>query len=91
MATKIGISLSEFWRITPYELFLCVEAYSEIRKERMQELVIQAYYTEAFARMKKLPKLKDLLKEKKKQSSEQMLETVKRLNAMLGGEVIGDN
>ena len=32
--------------------------------------------------MKKLPKLKDLLKEKKKQSNEEMLEAVKRLNAM---------
>ena len=54
-----------------------------------KELIIQAYYTEAFARMKKLPKLKDLLKEKKKQSNEEMLEAVKRLNAMMGGEVIG--
>lgn len=41
--------------------------------------------------MKKLPKLKDLLKEKKKQSNEEMLEAVKRLNAMMGGEVIGNS
>ena len=37
--------------------------------------------------MKKLPKLKDLLKEKKEQTDEEMLEVVKKLNAMMGGGV----
>ena len=88
IATRIGISLSDFWEMTPYELTICMESYADKEKERSKELIIQAYYTEAFARMKKLPKLKDLLKEKKKQSNEEMLEAVKRLNAMMGGEVI---
>ena len=89
MATRIGISIKEFWDMTPYELFICMESYSEVEKENSKKLIVQAYYTEAFARMKKLPKLKDLLKEKKKQSNAEMLEAVKRLNAMMGGEVIG--
>ena len=65
MSFKMGISLSEFWRMTPYEFFLCIESYAEVEEERSKQLIAQAYYTEVFARMKKLPKLKDLLKDKK--------------------------
>lgn len=90
MAFRMGISLSEFWRMTPYEFFLCIESYAEVEEERSKQLIIQAYYTEAFARMKKLPRLKDLLKDKKKkQTTDEMLETVKKLNAMFGGEING--
>lgn len=77
--------------MTPFELFISVEAFEDREKERSKELITQAYYTEAFARMKKLPKLKDLLKEKKKQTNEEMLAMVKNLNAMMGGEVIGNS
>lgn len=75
--------------MTPYELTIYMESYADKEKERSKELIIQAYYTEAFARMKKLPKLKDLLKDKKKQTDDEMLEAVKKLNQMLGGEVNG--
>ena len=75
--------------MTPYELTICMESYADKEKERSKELIIQAYYTEAFARMKKLPKLKDLLKDKKKQTDDEMLKVVKKLNSMLGGEVHG--
>ena len=87
MATRIGISIKDFWEMTPFELFVCIESFEDKEKERSKELIIQAYYTEAFARMKKLPKLKDLLKEKKEQTDEEMLEVVKKLNAMMGGGV----
>ena len=59
--------------MTPYELTICMESYADKEKERSKELIIQAYYTEAFARMQKLPKLKDLLKDKKKQTDDEML------------------
>ena len=62
MAIRIGISIKDFWEMTPFELFICIESFEDKEKERSKELIIQAYYTEAFARMKKLPKLKDLLK-----------------------------
>ena len=75
--------------MTPYELTICMESYADKEKERSKELIIQAYYTEAFARMKKLPKLKDLLKDKKKQTDDEMLQVVKKLNSMLGDEVNG--
>lgn len=89
MATRIGISIKDFWEMTPFELFVCIESFEDKEKERSKELIIQAYCTEAFARMKKLPKLKDLLKDKKKQTDDEMLEVVKKLNSMLGGEVNG--
>ena len=89
MATRIGISIKDFWEMTPFELFVCIESFEDKEKERSKELIIQAYYTEAFARMKKLPKLKDLLKDKKKQTDDEMLQVVKKLNSMLGGEVNG--
>ena len=91
IAIRIGIPLKDFWNMTPYELFVSIEVFEDKEKERSKELIAQAYYTAALSRMKKIPKLKDLLKEKKKQTAKEMLEAVKRLNAMMGGEVIGDN
>ena len=91
IAIRIGIPLKDFWNMTPYELFVSIEVFEDKEKELSKELIVQAYYTAALSRMKKIPKLKDLLKEKKKQTPKEMLEAVKRLNAMMGGEVIGDN
>ena len=86
--------MTEFWKMTPYEFFLCVESYCEAEEERSKQLIAQAYYVEAFARMKKLPKLEKILnstKPKKKQTTDEMLATVKKLNAMFGGEVNGSS
>ena len=88
------LPLNEFWNMTPYEFFILVEAYTEDEEERSKELIIQAYYTEAFARMKKLPKLEKILnstKPKKKQTDEEMLRVVEELNRKLGGEIIGSS
>lgn len=88
------LPLTEFWNMTPYEFFILVEAYTENEEERSKELIIQAYYTEAFARMKKLPKLDKILnstKPKKKQTAEEMLRVVEELNRRLGGEVVGSS
>lgn len=88
------LPLNEFWNMTPYEFFILVEAYTENEEERSKELIIQAYYTEAFARMKKLPKLDKILKStkpKRKQTDEEMLRVVEELNRKLGGEIIGSS
>ena len=90
----MNLPLSEFWNMTPYEFFILVESYTEREEERGKELIIQAYYTEAFARMKKLPKLEKILnstKPKRKQTDEEMLRIVEKLNKKLGGEVIGSS
>ena len=90
----MNLPLTEFWKMTPYEFFILVESYTEREEERGKELIIQAYYTEAFARMKKLPKLEKILnstKPKRKQTDEEMLRVVEGLNKKLGGEVIGSS
>ena len=90
----MNLSLTEFWKMTPYEFFILVETYIETEEERSKELIIQAYYTETFARMKKLPKLEKILnstKPKKKQTDEEMLRVIEELNKRLGGEVIGSS
>lgn len=90
----MNLSLTEFWNMTPYEFFILVEGYTEREEERSKGLIAQAYYTEAFARMKKLPKLEKILnasKPKKKQTDEEMLRVVEELNRRLGGEIIGSS
>lgn len=90
----MNLSLTEFWNMTPYEFFILVEGYTEREEERSKELIAQAYYTEAFSRMKKLPKLEKILnasKPKKKQTDEEMLRVVEELNRRLGGEIIGSS
>lgn len=55
-------------------------------------MIIQAYYTAALQRVKKMPKLDKLLKDigkpkkKGKMSAEEMFEVVKELNAAFGGD-----
>ena len=87
------LPLTEFWNMTPYEFFILVEAYIENEEERSKELIIQAYYTEAFARIRKLPKLEKILNstKPKKQTDEEMLRAVEELNKRLGGETIGSS
>lgn len=80
--------------MTPFELSIYIKAFTEKEKERSKQIIIQAYYTEAFARQKKLPDIDKLFKEdkpKKQQNSKAMLEEIKKINAMFGGEVIGSS
>ncbi len=52
-----------FWETTPYELSLIIEGYGERQSERRQELLYLAWHIEAFARQKRLPALKKILKD----------------------------
>ncbi len=81
---------------TPDELEILATAAAENKVERLKLIITHAYYTAAFSRAKKLPRLKSLLdkivKRQQKQkgmSDEAMLARVKAMNALLGGEVKG--
>ena len=78
--------------MTPKELELTLEAYADSQREHYNDLIFVAWHVEAFARQKKLSKLSKLIQTKKtikkNQTDEQMLETVKIINAMYGGEVV---
>lgn len=79
--------------MTPYELNLAIEAYGEKKQAEMQEQLTYFWLGEYWHRTKKLPSLKEvirsLMKEqnKKAMTDEEMLNTVKMLNAQFGGNV----
>ena len=51
------------WDYTPYEISLIAQNKAEIEKSDIKKVIIGAYYTEAFARHKRLPKLNKVLKD----------------------------
>jgi len=54
---------AQAWELTPFELGLFFEGYAEEKAERRQELIYLAWHIEAFARQKRLPSLKKMLKD----------------------------
>lgn len=94
-ATLIGLSPLEFWELTPYELFLLIEAHKQKTEQETEEKItlayINAFWTAQFAvGKKKPPSLDKILNKKakpKKMSPEEMLAEVKRLNVMFGGNI----
>lgn len=103
LAFSIGISISEFWELTPYELIIAqrgfykrkeyeAEEYEAKMKNQRVLMTIQAYQISRWVWAKKLD-IKEILKDmegpaKKQMTNEQMLAQVKMLNALFGGEVV---
>lgn len=89
--------MTEFWEITPYELFLKIDAYLKRKTERTKEQITLAYLNAMWTiqwlgkRHQRPRPLKEILasigKEKKEMTDEQMFEVVKALNSLFGGEV----
>jgi hypothetical protein len=77
--------------MTPYELSLYVEAHFEKQQAEMKDKLTLVWLGEYYHRTKRLPNLqKELRKitgeeEKTPMTDDQMLQTVKRLNAQFGG------
>ena len=59
--TNTGIDPVIVWDYTPYEVFLLSEQKAHESKDKVRLAVLNAYYTEAFARYKRLPKLNKIL------------------------------
>ena len=79
--------------MTPREFEMTLETYADDQTDHYNDLIYLAWHTEAFARQKKLEKLSKYLKDKKQkvkqeQTPEQMLETLKLITVMCGGEVV---
>lgn len=89
LATSIGMTISEFWEVTPYELSLVAEGYNKRQEIEGKERIYQAYLISRFVWQKKIDieKLLEDKKEKKIMTDEQMLNQVKALNSLFGGEV----
>lgn len=79
--------------MTPYELALFHESFIEKQEAEMKERLTLVWMGEYYHRTKRLPKLSEELKKisgqpKKAMSDDEMLETVKRLNAQFGGTFV---
>lgn len=76
--------------MTPYELNLAAEIFMEQSQEQIEKEITMVWLGEYYHRIKKLPTLKEILKDikpKKEMTADEMLEEVKRLNALFGGSV----
>ena len=83
--------------MTPYELNIYAQTYSEKQQEEMKEKITLAYLNSMWTiqwlgkKHQQPPPLKEILqsigREKKKMTDEQMFNQVKVLNAVFGGEV----
>lgn len=83
--------------MTPYELSVYAQTYSKKQQEEMKEKITLAYLNSMWTiqwlgKRHQQPKplkeiLKSIGKEKKEMTDETMLERIKVLNALFGGEV----
>jgi hypothetical protein len=89
MAIRIGITISDYNEMTPYELRIHIESITEKLQSEQDERISIAWLTAYLHRVDKFPALQDLLNktEKKDMTDEEMLETVKILNAAFSGTV----
>lgn len=90
LATSIGMSITEFWEITPFELSMAARGYSKRQEQRQKESMYQAYLISRWVWAKKIDIKKYLgeNKPKRRMTDEEMLEKVKTLNALMGGTVV---
>jgi hypothetical protein len=75
--------------MTPYELMIHLEAFSEKEETRTEEAITLVWLGEYYHRLKRLPPIKDELKKllhsDQVMTDDEMLEMVKTLNAQFGG------
>jgi hypothetical protein len=79
--------------MTPYEFALYLEAHYEREEAELKERLTLVWLGEYYHRTKRLPNLKDELRKvsgeaQKIMTDDEVLETVKRLNAQFGGTFI---
>lgn len=80
-----------FWELTPDELSIMVEAYTEREKRKQEEAItvgyMSAYWNAVWQSGKKPDSLEKILNPKKKEMSPtEILETVKQLHKLHGGK-----
>jgi len=72
-----GLSIGDFWSMTPREVLLVLRAASERRLDGLDELLIAAWHGALWGgvqRVKKLPDLKDALSRRRAKSRPRTLE-----------------
>jgi hypothetical protein len=94
MAPTLGISMRDFWELTPYEFTVIANHHQDKKRSDWDEKVGLAWLTAYFQRVDKFSsKVKDefmydaIQKKAKGQTTMDMYEVVQRLNAQFGGNV----
>jgi hypothetical protein len=97
LAALIGITNEEFWEIEPYELSIYVKAFQKSKelniKTQRNLLTMQAYQIAGWVwKRPSETELEKLLnfeteEDKKEMTASEMLNQVKMLNQMFGGEI----
>ena len=89
-AAEIGLKPSEFWEITPAELYVFSAGFIEREKENYRRTIYGAYLIARLGRVKDFPELSSLLEPidgdhqqelKREQSAEEMFEIIKSFDA----------
>ena len=58
----MGLRPDEFWSLTPREIYLCFQAWAWRERLLADRAITTAWYTEAFARMKRVRNLRHYLR-----------------------------
>jgi hypothetical protein len=83
------LSISEYEEMTPSELNIFVDAFHERAEREQEDKVTLVWLGEYFHRVEKLPSLNEVLGKKDEgMTDDQMLENVRKLNAMFGGTTV---
>lgn len=94
MATYCGISVKDFWELTPREIIICKKSFVKRREDeyetQRQLITMQAYLTSRFVWQKRIDikKFLNIEEEKKEMSDKDMLENIKALTLQFGGKVV---
>lgn len=97
LATYCGISVKDFWELTPHEILITKNSFIKRRDDeyetQRQLITIQAYLTSRFVWQKKVDinKILNVKNEKKEMSNDDMLENVKALTTQFSGEIVYRN
>lgn len=88
LAALINMTFTEFWEITPAELYMRVRGYAKQQEFQQKLSIYQAYLISRWVWQKKVDIHKYLgEKPKRRMTDEEILARVKALNAFFGGKV----
>lgn len=93
MAIEIGLSLHEFWLLTPKQFEKHIKVYAKKKQEEMEEMdmlnwVLGKYIAYSFNDPKKYPKKPMLSRDAKTTMTVEEMEEVAKRNCMkMGGEI----
>lgn len=87
----MGISLFEYNEMTPFELNVCVETFTEKLKNEQETEMFYAYLGAYWQRVETLKSFNEMIgkeTEQKQMTAEEMLTKVMGFNSELGGVVV---